>query len=253
MDITNKVRNAASAEVVDDTIIAELDEAREQGRRFDELKSMFMKQTGRPLLLDAELLHDRVRSLCGSGEIVLELEKRLYDKSNPPHEVLDEMRLYLAQYGPSSPTGVVIAPEKETEKATLGEEAEYGEKIELGATVIKEPEAPVEVKTVPVVSQEHTTPFKMVTELEGRLSPTDRVAAVTIFLQGKAIEEARNLEKLLDDFKSKKGISRVELSVKLWMPQTMTKDELMKLFGKLPVPSEGTIKATLEVEKHESE
>jgi len=253
LDIIDKVRNAASTEVVDDTIIVELDEAREQGRRFDELKSMFMKQTGRPLLLDAEMLHDRVRSLCGSGEIVLELEKRFYDKSNPPHEILDEMRLYLAQYGPSAPTGVVIAPEKETEKVAPGEEVKYGETIEAGATVIKEPETPVEVETVPVVSQEHTTPFKMVTELEGRLTSTDRVAAVTIFLQGKAVEEAGNLEKLLDDFKSKKGISQVELSIKLWMPQTMTKDELMKLLGKLPIPSEGTIKATLEVEKHESE
>ncbi|MBA7625224.1 hypothetical protein ES703_32650 [subsurface metagenome] len=163
------------------------------------------------------------------------------------------MRLYLAQYGPSAPTRVVIAPEKETEKVAPEEEVKYGETIEAGATVIKEPETPVEVKTVPVVSQEHTTPFKMVTELEGRLTSTDRVAAVTIFLQGKAVEEAGNLEKLLDDFKSKKGISQVELSIKLWMPQTMTKDELMKLLGKLPIPSEGTIKATLEVEKHESE
>jgi hypothetical protein len=253
IDITDKVRNAASKEVIDDTIIAELGEAREQGRRFDELKSMFMKQTGRPLLLDAEPLHDRVRSLCSSGEIVLVLEKRLYDKSNSPHEILDEMRLYLAQYGPSAPTGVVISPVKETEGAASEEEAEYGEKIEAGTTVIKEPETPVEVKTVPVASQEHTTPFKMVTELEGRLSPTDKVVAVTISLQGKAVEGAGNLEKLLDDFKSKKGISQVELSIKLWMPQTMTKDELMKLLGKLPVPSEGTIKATLEVEKHESE
>jgi hypothetical protein len=252
-DIKDKVRNAASTEVVDDAIIAELDEDREQGRRFDELKSMFMKQVGRPLLLDTETLPSRVRSLCTSGEIVLELEKRLYDKSNPPHEVLDEMRLYLAQYGPSASTGVVITPEKEVEEVAPGGKVEYGEKVEAGTQVIKEPEPTIEVKTVPVVSQEHTTPFKMVTELEGRLSPEDQVAAVIISLQGKAIEEAGNLEKLLADFKSKKGVSQVELSLKLWMPHAMAKDELMKLLGKLPVPSEGTIKATLEVEKHESE
>jgi len=214
---------------------------------------MFMKQTGRPLLLDAEILHDRVCSLCGSGEIVLEMEKRFYDKSNPPHEILDEMRLYLTQYGPSAPTGVVIAPEKETEKAAPGQKVEYEQVAEAGGAAVKEEKAVAEVETVAVTSQEHTTPFKMVTELEGRLSSDDKVASVTIFLQGKAIEEAGNLEKLLDDFKSKKGISQVELSIKLWIPQTMTKDELMKLLGKMPIPSEGTIKATLEVEKHESE
>ena len=67
------------------------------------------------------------------------------------------------------------------------------------------------------------------------------------------MEEAGNLEQLLADFKSKKGTSQIELSVKLCMPRAMAKDELMKLLGKLPVPTEGTIKAILEVEKHESE
>jgi len=252
-DIADTVRGAASTEVVDDAIIADLDEAREQGRRFDELKSMFMKQAGRPLLLDAEILPSRVRSLCASGEIVLELEKRLYDKNNPPHEILDEMRLYLAQYGPSAPTGVVITPEKEAEKVAPGQKVEYEQVGEVSDTAVKEEKAVAEVETVPVTSQEHTTPFKMITELEGRLSSDDRVAAVTISLQGKAMEEAGNLEQLLADFKSKKGISQIELSLKLWMPRAMAKDELMKLLGKLPVPSEGTIKATLEVEKHEPE
>ena len=106
---------------------------------------------------------------------------------------------------------------------------------------------------MPVASQEHTTPFKMITELEGRLSSDDKVASVTIFLQGKAMEEAGKLEELIADFKSKKGVTQVELSLKLWMRRVMAKDELMKLLGKLPVPSEGTIKATLEVEKHEPE
>ena len=66
------------------------------------------------------------------------------------------------------------------------------------------------------------------------------------------MEEAGKLEELLADFKTKKGVSQIELSVKLWMPRAMAKDELMKLLGKLPVPSDGTIKATLEVEKRES-
>ena len=251
-DIADKVRDAASTEVVDDAIIAELDEAHEQGRRFDELKSMFMKQPGRPLLLDAETLPSRVRSLCASGEIVLELEKRLYDKNNPAREVLDEMRLYLPQYGPSAPTGVVIAPEKEAEKVTPPQKTEYEQEAKVGDTAVKEGKV-VEVQTVPVASQEHTTPFKMVTELEGRLSSDDKVASVTIFLRGKAMEEAGKLEELIADFKSKKGVTQVELSLKLWMPRAMAKDELMNLLGKLPVPSEGTIKATLEVEKHEPE
>lgn len=251
-DIADKVRGAASTEVVDDAIIAELDEAREQGRRFDELKSMFMKQAGRPLLLDAETLPSRVRSLCASGEIVLELDKRLYDKSNPPREILDEMRLYLPQYGPSAPTGVVITTEKEAEKVTPGPKTEYEQKATGGDAAVKE-EKVAQVETVPVASQEHTTPFKMITELEGRLSSDDKVASVTISLRGKAMEGALNLEQLLADFKSKKGVSQVELSIRLSMPLPMGKDELMKLLGKLPVPSEGTIKATLEVEKHEPE
>ncbi|MBM4461756.1 MAG: DUF499 domain-containing protein [Chloroflexi bacterium] len=251
-DIADKVRSAASTEVVDDAIITELAEAQGQGRRFDELKSMFMKQVGRPLLLDAETLPSRVRSLCVSGEIILELDKRLYDKSNPCHEVLDEMRLYLAQYGPSVPGGVAITAEKEPEKVVPGETTEY-ERTPEGGTAVKEDKKVAERETVPLASQEHTTPFKMVTELEGRLSSGDKVASVTISLRGKAMEEASKLEELLADFKGKKGVSQVELSVKLWMPRAMAKDELMKLLGKLPVPSEGIIKATLEVEKHESE
>ncbi|MCL4459193.1 MAG: ATP-binding protein [Chloroflexi bacterium] len=252
-DIVEKVRGAASTEVVDEAIIAELDEAREQGRRFDELKSMFMKQAGRPLLLDAATLPSRVRSLCASGEIVLELEKRLYDKNNPAREVLDEMRLYLPQYGPSAPTGVVIAPEKEAEKVARGEKLAYQVGVGVEGTAVKEKETVVEVERVPLTSQEHTTPFKMITELEGRLSSDDKVASVTIVLRGAAMEEADNLEQLLADFKSKEGVTQVELSVKLWMPRAMAKDELMKLLGKLPVPTEGTIRATLEVEKHEPE
>lgn len=251
-DIADKVRGAASTEVVDDAILAELAEAQGQGRRFDELKSMFMKQAGRPLLLDAETLPSRVRSLCLSGEVVLELDKRLYDKSNPCHEVLDEMRLYLAQYGPSAPGGVTITVEKEPEKVAPGETTEY-ERTQEGSTAAKEDRKVAESKTVPLASQEHTTPFKMITELEGRLSSGDKVASVTVSLRGKAMEEAGKLEELLADFKSKKGVSQVELSIKLWTPRAMAKDELMKLQGKLPVPSEGTIKATLEVEKHESE
>ncbi len=250
-DIAEKVRSAASTEVVDDAIIAELDEAREQGRRFDELRSMFMKQAGRPLLLDSDALPLRIKSLCVSGEIVLELEKHLYDKSNPPHEVLDEMRLYLAKYGPSAPTGVAITPGKEAEKVADRGEVEYEEMAAVSGTTVEKEKKVIQVTTVPVTSQEHTTPFKMITELEGRLSSDDKVASVTISLQGKAMEEAGNLEQLLADFKGKKGVSQIELSLKLWMPRAMTKDELMKLLGKLPVPSEGTIKATLEVEKHE--
>lgn len=251
-DIADKVRGAASTEVVDDAILAELAEAQGQGRRFDELKSMFMKQAGRPLLLNAEVLSSRARSLCLSGEVVLELDKRLYDKSNPCHEVLDEMRLYLAQYGPSAPGGVTITVEKEPEKVAPGGTTEY-ERAPEGGAAVKEDKKVAERETVPLASQEHTTPFKMVTELEGRLSSGDKVSSVTISLRGKAMEEAGKLEELLADFKSKKGVSQVELSVKLWMPRAMAKDELMKLLGKLPVPSEGTIKATLEVEKRESE
>jgi hypothetical protein len=252
-DIADKVRGAASPEVVDGAIMAELDEAREQGRRFDELKSMFMKQAGRPLLLDAETLPSRVRSLCASEEIVLELEKRLYDKSNPPYEVLDEMRLYLAQYGPSASTGMVIAPEKEVEKVAPGTKVQYEPPAAESGAGVKEEQGVAGKEAVSLASQEHTTPFKMITELEGRLSSEDKVAAVTISLRGKAMEEAGNLEQLLADFKTKKGVSQIELSLKLWMPRAMAKDELMKLLGKLPVPSEGTIKATLEVERHESE
>jgi hypothetical protein len=251
-DIADKVRGATSTEVVDDAILAELAEAQGQGRRFDELKSMFRKQAGRPLLLDAETLPSRVRSLCLNGEVVLELDKRLYDKGNPCHEVLDEMRLYLAQYGPSAPGGVTIVVEKGPEKVVPGGTMEY-ERTPEGGTAVKEAKKVAERETVPLASQEHTTPFKMVTELEGRLSSGDKVASVTISLRGKAMEEAGKLEELLADFKSKKGVSQVELSVKLWMPRAMAKDELMKLLGKLPVPSEGTIKATLEVEKHEPE
>ena len=251
-DIADKVRGAASTEVIDDAIIAELAEAQGQGRRFDELKSMFMKQAGRPLLLDAETLPSRVRSLCLSGEVVLELDKRLYDKSNPCYKVLDEMRLYLAQHGPSAPGGVTIAVEKEPEKVVPGGTTEY-ERTPEGSTAVKEDKKVAERETVPLASQEHTTPFKMVTELEGRLLSSDKVASVTISFRGKAMEEAGKLEELLADFRSKKGVSQVELSVKLWMPRAMAKDELMKLLGKLPIPSEGTIKATLEVEKHEPE
>jgi hypothetical protein len=252
-DTSDKVRDAASTEVVDDAIIAELDEAREQGRRFDELKSMFMKQAGGPLLLDAETLPYRVRSLCASGEIVLELEKRLYDKSNPAREILDEMRLYLAQYGPSASAGVVITSGKEVEKVAPEQKVAYERASDGAGAAVTEEQRVDERVTVLVASQEHTTPFKMITELEGRLASDDKVTSVTISLRGKAMDEAGNLEQLLADFKSRKGISQIELSVKLWMPRAMAKDDLMKLLGKLPLPSEGTIKATLEVEKHESE
>ncbi|MCL0097131.1 ATP-binding protein [Dehalococcoidia bacterium] len=252
-DIRDKVRNAASTEVIDDAIIADLGEAQEQGRRFDELKSIFMKQAGKPLLLDAETLPSQVESLRAGGEIVLELQKRLYDKSNSPHEIMDEMRLYLSQYGPAAAPEVVITPEMEAGRTVPAEKAEYEEGVGPVTGAIRSSEAPVEIVAVPVISAEHTTPFKMVTELEGRLSPEDRVAAVTVSLQGKAIEEAGNLEKLLVDFKNEKGVSRIELSLRLRMSRSMAKDEIMKLLGKLPIPSEGTIKATLEVEKHESE
>ena len=253
-DIADKVMNAASTEVVDEAIIAELDEAKEQGRRFDELKSIFMKQAGKPLLLNIGTLPSRVRSLCDTGEIVLDLGKRLYDKNNPPPEVLDEMRMYLAQYGPSSPPEVVILLGKGSEEEMRGKEGPgYVSVSQSGGALLEVNETVGEVEKVRITSAEHTTPFKMITELEGRLSSGDRVVGMNISLRGMGLEEARNLEELLTDFKSKSGISHVELSLRLIMPQPIAKDEVMKLLGKLPLPSEGTIKATLEVEKHESE
>lgn len=249
-DIADKVRGAASTEVVEEAILAELTEAKEQGLRFDELKSRFMKQLGKPQLIDQGVLVARVKSLSQSGEVSLELEKRLFSRDSPPVEIPDEMRLYLAAHGPSVPSDI-YRPVVETPVGKPTAKAEYTTTPEPGTTAAKEIE--ILARTVPLSSQEHTTPFKMVTELEGRLSSDDKIASVSISLRGRAMEGVGKLGELLSDFESKKGASQVELSVKLWTPQAMAKDELMKLLGKLPVPSEGTIKATLEVEKGESE
>ena len=246
-DITTRVREAASSEVVEAAIMAELEEAKDQGRRFDELRSLFMKQAGRPLLIDPEVLASGVRFLCRSGQVVREKDKRIYDKDAP--EILDEMRLYLARYGPAT-TGEVVVVTEEEEERSEGERVTYVVEGEDATVGVKERPQVTPVPSIVVSSGEHATPFTMVTELEGRLSFLDRVVSITVFFQGKALEEARRLEELLASLKET-ATTDVQLTIHVDLPEALTKEELLQLLGNLPIPSEGIIRADLGVQRDE--
>ncbi len=243
--ILQQVREAFGAEILDDAIRAELQDVGEEGKRFDELRLSFLKLLGRPVLVEPEDLRKRVRALCNeAGEIVMVRGKTLYDQDNrAPTSFSEDVVLYLKQYGPSP---------VEEGKIT---EAEWPP-VQYPGKPLEEPEA-VETKElrpgrqVVVRTEAHATPFSLQTDVEGKLRSGDRVVGVEVTIEGQGLEEAGPLSELLSELKAKGADTQATLKLKWKLPESQGKQEVLKLLDRLPIPVDGTVSATLEVESHE--
>jgi len=244
--ILQQVREAFGVEILDDAIRAELVEAAEEGKRFDELRLSFFKLLGRPVLVEPEDLRKRARALCNdAGDIVMVRGKTFYSQQNPaPTNFSEDVVLYLAQYGPTPPTEVEIT---EVE----GPPVEYPEEkpTEVGAEVgIKE--LPPK-RRVLVPTDIHATPFSLQTDVEGKLRSGDRVTGLEVTIEGQGLEEAGSLSELLSELRGKGGQTQASLKLELTLASPQQKQEILKLLDRLPIPVEGKVSATLEVESDE--
>jgi len=244
--ILNQVREAFGAEILDDAIRAELAEAAEEGKRYDELRLSFLKLLGRPVLVEPEDLRKRARALCNeTDEIMMVRGKTFYSQQNPaPVNFSEDVVLYLKQYGPSPVEEVEIT-------AVEHPPVEYPEE--------KPPEGAEEVKTkelrpgrqVMVRTEAHATPFSLQTDVEGKPRSGDRVTGLEVTIEGQGLEEAGSLSELLSDLRSKGGQTQASLKLDLTLASPQQKQEILKLLDRLPIPVEGKVSATLEVESDE--
>jgi hypothetical protein len=245
--ILKQVREAFGAEILDDAIHTELETVAEEGKRFDTLQLSFLKLLGRPVLVEPEDLRKRARALCNeAGEMVMVRGKTIYSQQNPaPLIFTDDVVLYLKQYGPSPSEEVEIV---KTERP----QGEYPEK--------KPPEEVEEVKTkeprpgrqVVVRTEAHATPFSLQTDVEGKLRSGDLVTGLEVTIEGQGLEEAGSLSGLLSDLKGKGGQTKARLKLEITLPKPQQKQEILKILDRLPIPVEGQVSATLEVESGES-
>jgi len=246
-EILKGVKETYGAEVLDEAILTELEEAGERGKRFDELRLAFLKLLGKPILVEPDALRDRVRHLCNhQGRIVMERGKVLYHKENPaPVNFAEDVTLYATPYGPA-PAGEVEIEKREEERGEVAVEVPPGEKP--SEVAIKQPPPG---RWVVIKTQEHATPFSLQTDVEGRLRADDRVATLTITLKGKGLEEAEQLGGFLTTFRRKGGDPNVTLQLRLRAGSPLDKQEVLRLLDQLPVPTDGTVVAELEVEAHD--
>jgi len=173
--------------------------------------------------------------------------KTFYSQQNPaPANFAEDVVLYLKQYGPSPPEEVEITksehpPVKYPPEKRLPEEAEEAK--------AKEPRPG---RQVVVRTEAHATPFSLQTDVEGRLRSGDRVTGLEVTIEGQGLEEAGSLSELLAELRSKGGHAKTTLKLELMLPGPHRKQEVLKLLDRLPIPVEGQVKATLEVESEES-
>jgi len=246
--ILNQVREAFGAEILDDAIRAELAEAAEEGKRFDELRLLFLKLLGGPVLVETEDLRKRARALCNeAGEIVMVRGKTFYNQQNPaPATFAEDVVLYLKQYGPSPPAEEVGITEAE------GPPVEYPEKKppeEAEEVEVKEPRPG---RQLVIRTEAHATPFSLQTDVEGKLRGGDRVTGLEIVIEGQGLEEAGSLSELLSELRGKGGQTQVNLKLELTLATPQHKQEILKLLDRLPIPVDGQVRAILEVETDEA-
>jgi len=237
--------SAFGAEILDDAIRTELAEAAEEGKRYDELQLSFLKLLGRPVLVEPEDLRKRARALCNeAGEVVMVRGKTFYSQHNPaPANFAEDVMLYLKQYGPVEEVEI---PEGE------GPPVEYppGEKPPEEAEEVKTRE-PRPGRQVVVRTEAHATPFSLQTDVEGQLRSGDRVTSLEVTIEGQGLEEAGSLSELLSELRSKGGQTQASLKLELTLATPQQKQEILKLLDRLPIPVEGKVSATLEVESDE--
>jgi hypothetical protein len=112
--------------------------------------------------------------------------------------------------------------------------------------VIAEP-----VKTIPFETKEYATPFNLQTEVEGRLVSDDRVKKVTLFITGEGLQDTAKLEQLTTDLAQ--GALKIDLEMELQFPQWISKEQLLRLLERVPVPLRGQVKAKIEMERRKSQ
>lgn len=244
--ILRLVRESFSAEVLDAAIIAELEEAAEEGKRFEELQISFLKLLGRPMLVEPEDLRKRVRSLCNeSGKVVMVRGKSLYDQQNQaPSNFAEDVMLYLKQYGPGPGEAIEIPEVRPVPVEPPGMTPET--KVETRAKELC-PGRQVVVHTEP-----HATPFNLQTDVEGKLRSNDRVSSLEITIEGQSLEEAGSLSALLSELRNKGVETRISLKLNVVPIRPQQKEEVLKLLGRLPIPVDGKTSATLRVESEEA-
>jgi hypothetical protein len=245
--ILSQVREAFGAEVLDDAIRAELEAVAEEGKRFDELRLSFLKLLGKPVLVEPEDLRKRVRALCNeAGEIVMVRGRTFYSQQNPAAvNFADDAVLYLKQYGPLPVEEVEIA-EAGHPRVEYPEEKVPERKEEIGAKELR-PGRQVVVRT-----EAYATPFSLQTDVEGKLRSGDRVTHLEVTLEGQNLEEAGSLSELLSELRSKGGQTQASLKLDLTLASPQQKQDILKLLDRLPIPVEGKVSATLEVESEEA-
>ncbi len=246
-EVLRLARESFGAEVVDDAILAELRNAGENGVRFDRLRQAFLMVPGKPILVNSEVLRERVLALCNQqGEVVMVRGKNVYGPENrAPRDFAEDVLLYLKAHGPAvvgveqlEKAGIEYAVPEPERKAVPGEGA--AEKAETG-------EPPPPGRCIVVKSDRHRTPFNLQTDVEGRLRRDDRVRAIEIEVDGGGLQEAGPLSHLLERLHTSGGETQVMLRLRVALPTPVGKQEVLKILDQLPIPVEGTIAATLEV------
>jgi len=191
-------------------------------------------------------LRKRARALCNeAGQIVMVRGKTFYSQQNPaPANFSEDVVLYLKQYGPS-PVEEVEITEAEGPPVEYPKEKPTEVAVEVG---IKE--LPTK-RRVLVPTDIHATPFSLQTDVEGKLRSGDRVTGLEVTIEGQGLEEAGSLSELLSELRGKGGQTRANLKLELTLATPQQKQEILKLLERLPIPVEGRISATLEVESDE--
>jgi len=244
--ILKQVREAFGAEILDDAIRAELEAVAEEGKRFDELRLSFLKLLGKPVLVEPEDLRKRARALCNeAGEVVIVRGKTFYSQQNPaPVNFAEDVILYLKQYGPVEEVEI---PEGEGPPVEYPPERKPPEEAEEAKAKEPGPGRQVVVRT-----EAHATPFSLQTDVEGKLRSGDRVTGLEVTIEGQGLEEAGSLSELLSELRSKGGQTQANLKLELTLATPQQKQEILKLLDRLPIPVEGKVSATLEVESDET-
>jgi len=246
--ILNQVREAFGAEALDNAIRTELTEAAEEGKRFDELRLLFLKLLGKPVLVETEDLRKRARALCNeANEIVMVRGKTFYNQQNPaPTTFAEDVLLYLKRYGPSPPAeeAGITKPEHPPD--------EYPEKKPAEETEEAKAKEPQPGRQLVIRTEAHATPFSLQTDVEGKLRSGDRVTGLEVVIEGQGLEEAGSLSELLSELRGKGGQIQANLKLELTLATPQHKQEILKLLDRLPIPVDGQVRAILEVETDEA-
>jgi len=244
-EVLRLARESFGAEVLDDAILAELRNAGENGVRFDRVRQAFLMVVGKPILVDSEILRERVLALCNQqGEVVMVRGKNVYGPENrAPRNFAEDAMLYLKAHGPA------VVGVEQLDKAgieyVIPEPEEVPPDEAPGKAEVGEPALPG--RCIQVKSDRHRTPFNLQTDVEGRLRGDDRIKAIEIEVDGGGLQEAGPLSHLLERVRSDGGETEVKLRLRVALPTTVGKQEVLKILDQLPIPVEGTIAAALEV------